>query len=249
MIYTNKIHKKISMLLLFSFLFSVFVAPTMAQAGILGNILGAIKPYAGTLGKLGGAVAGAVMGASFMPPLGILAGGIAGYVVGGILATYATGSLTKLATLGGAALGVMAGASMGPVGYVLGAIGGGLLGKIAMGLLYKLDKEATGSFLFSPAVDSLGEPIMVGASVIPEASAPSTSQTTTSDVVILADKQDMLTDVYDNDIIAVEQAYQEAYKNYIVAVRSGSTQEIREANEKYKEAYNRYQKVTGKTPE
>lgn len=248
MIYTNKLHGKISIILLFSFLFSVFAAPSMVQAGILGSILGAIRPYAGTLGKLGGAVAGAVMGASFMPPLGILAGGIAGYVVGGILSTYATGSLTKLATLGGAALGVMAGASMGPVGYVLGAIGGGLLGKIAMGLLYKLDKEATGGFVFSPAVNSMGEPILVGSNAIPEASAPMEAQPQ-KDTVIMADKQEMLMGGYDNDIIAVEEAYREAYKNYIVAVRAGSTENIKEAHEKYKEAYNQYKKVTGKSPD
>lgn len=248
--YTIRISKKISYFLVLSMILSVFAAPITAEAGILGKILSAVKPYAGTLGNLGGAVAGAVMGASFLPPVGILAGGIAGYVVGGILANYAAGGLSNIATLGGAALGVMAGASFGPIGYVVGALGGGLLGKIAMSLLYKLDKKTTGGILLSPAVDSSGEPILVG----------STSQTSAvGDIPAAAPISDVsgadelkVTEELNasaNDISQADAEYQEAYRGYIVAVRTGSTETIKEAHEKYKNAFNRYKKLTGKDPQ
>jgi hypothetical protein len=162
--YTIRISKKISYFLVLSLILSVFDAPIAAEAGILGKILSAVKPYAGTIGNTWRGCGRRGYGRmSFLPPVGILAGGIAGYVVGGILANYAAGGLSNIATLGGAALGVMAGASFGPIGYVVGALGGGLLGKIAMSLLYKLDKKTTGGILLSPAVDSSGEPILVEA--------------------------------------------------------------------------------------
>lgn len=245
--YTIRISKKISYFLVLSLILSVFAAPITAEAGILGKILSAVKPYAGTLGNLGGAVAGAVMGASFLPPVGILAGGIAGYVVGGILANYAAGGLSNIATLGGAALGVMAGASFGPIGYIVGALGGGLLGKIAMSLLYKLDKKTTGGILLSPAVDSSGEPILVGSTSQTSAvgDIPAAAPISGADELKVTEELNASA----NDISQADAEYQEAYRGYIVAVRTGSTETIKEAHEKYKNAFNRYKKLTGKDPQ
>ena len=244
--YTIRISKKISYFLVLSLILSVFAAPIAAEAGILGKILSAVKPYAGTIGNLGGAVAGAVMGASFLPPVGILAGGIAGYVVGGILANYAAGGLSNIATLGGAALGVMAGASFGPIGYVVGALGGGLLGKIAMVYCTNLIKT-TGGILLSPAVDSSGEPILVGSTSQTSAvgDIPAAAPISGADELKVTEELNASA----NDISQADAEYQEAYRGYIVAVRTGSTETIKEAHEKYKNAFNRYKKLTGKDPQ
>ncbi|HMM59894.1 MAG TPA: hypothetical protein PKC25_07170 [Candidatus Rifleibacterium sp.] len=148
MFYRLAKNRQFNMLMIASFVFAILLVPMTAQAGILGSVLNAVRPFAKIAGNIAGAVAGASLGAAFMPPLGMLAGGVAGWIVGGIVTSYATGSLSNLAALGGAALGVMALASFGPVGYVAGALVGGLLGKIAMNLLYKADRTATGGILF-----------------------------------------------------------------------------------------------------
>ena len=107
-------NKNISFVLIFSLFIAFFTFPMPAEAGMLGSFLKAVKPYAKTIGKIGGAALGAAFCGAFMPPLGLIAGGIAGWIAGGILTGYSTGSLKNLATIGGVAAGAMAMASFGP---------------------------------------------------------------------------------------------------------------------------------------
>ena len=250
MFYRLARNKQFSILMIASFVFAILLVPMTAQAGILGSVLNAVRPFAKIAGNIAGAVAGASLGAAFMPPLGMLAGGVAGWIVAGIVTSYATGSLSNLAALGGAALGVMALASFGPVGYVAGALVGGLLGKIAMNLLYKADRTATGGILFMNGGSSAGSASTVpGVALAPEipasydssaqAPAPVTTETVTGPVSISASSE---------EIAKADSDYRTAYQAYLNATREGNAQKISEANQAYQAAFENYKKLTGKEP-
>lgn len=249
MIYKLAKNRQFNLLLIASFVFAILLVPMTAQAGILGSVLNAVRPFAKIAGNIAGAVAGASLGAAFMPPLGMLAGGVAGWIVGGIVTSYATGSLSNLAALGGAAVGVMALASFGPVGYVGGALIGGLLGKIAMNLLYKADRSATGGILFmkggnSSAATNSTVPGVALAPEIPQsfdssAQAPAAATTVTGAVSIAPTTE---------EINKADTTYRNAYQNYLSATREGNSQKISEANAAYQAAFENYRKLTGKDP-
>lgn len=250
MVYKLVKNRQFNLLLVASFLFSILIIPTVAEAGILGSVLGAVRPYAKFLGKIAGAVAGASLCAGFVPPLGMIAGGVAGWIVGGIVTSYGTGSLKNLAALGGAAAGVMALASFGPVGYVAGALVGGFLGKTAMGLLHKADREATGGMLFmtggsSPATTS-------GVALSPE--VPVSLDNTTS----VLQPTPVTSSVADapvtiaptsGEVRAADTAYRNAYQAYINATRNSSSQKISETHKVYLKALEDYKKLTGNDPQ
>jgi hypothetical protein len=215
--------------------------PMIARAGVLGSILNFIKPAAGILGNIGGAIAGASLGSAFCPPLGTIAGGIVGYVVGGVLANYAAGGLSNVATLAGAAVGYTAMSSMGPVGMVAGVFLGGLLGKTAYNLIKKLDNKITGGVVLAPTVKEADETVSVG----------NTSNTSVklSDAIPAAKTPEVKAKVTNADMSAQEatERYQRAYQQYITATRDGAnSEEINKAHKEYVEAYKVYKEVTGK---
>ena len=242
--------KKISLLLVLSILFTVFI-PATSNAGIINSLLSAVKPYAGIIGNIGGAVAGATMCAGVLPPLGMLAGGICGYVIGGILANYVTGGLSNIATLGGAAVGVMACASMGPIGYVVGAIGGGFLGKIAYNLIKKLDNKATGGLLLSPKVDASGNAVSVGSTSNSVAVINQTDGSIPTAYGLQSPIEVPVTNrvITEDEVQKASDEYQAAYRAYTVAIRTGTAEEIKEAHAVYQAAYDNYKAVTGKNPQ
>jgi len=247
MVYQLVKNRQFNLFLLASFIFAILIVPATAEAGILGSILNAARPYAKVIGKIAGAVAGASLCAGFVPPLGMIAGGIAGWIVGGIVTGYATGSLSNLAALGGAAAGVMALSSFGPVGYVAGALIGGFLGKTAMALLHKADREATGGILFmkgdsSPATTS-------GVALSPEvpvsldnaAPAPMPVTSSVNGAVTIAPSTE--------EIRKADAAYRSAYQAYITATRESNSQNINETHKAYLKALEDYKKLTGKDPQ
>lgn len=247
----NKLAKNrnFNVLLIASFVFAILLVPMTAQAGILGSVLNAVRPFAKIAGNIAGAVAGASLGAAFMPPLGMLAGGVAGWIVGGIVTSYATGSLSNMAVLGGAALGVMALASFGPVGYVAGALVGGLLGKIAMNLLYKADRTATGGILFMTGDSQPAAANVQGVALAPEiptsydnaAQAPTISSEPVNNAVSISASP--------ADIARADGDYRAAYQTYLSATREGNAQKINEAHKAYQAAFENYKKLTGKEPQ
>lgn len=248
MVYKLARNRQFNLLLVASFIFAILIIPATAEAGILGSILNAARPYAKVLGKIGGAVAGASLCAGFVPPLGMIAGGIAGWIVGDIITGYATGSLSNLATLGGAAAGVMALASFGPVGYVAGALIGGFLGKTAMSLLHKADREATGGILFmtggsAPATGSgvaLSPEVPVSLENAAPIPAPVTSSVKEAPVTITPTADEIRT---------ADTAYRNAYQAYISATRQGNSQNINETHKAYLKALEDYRALTGKDPQ
>jgi hypothetical protein len=249
MVYKLVKNRQFNLFLLASFIFAILIVPATAEAGILGSILNAARPYAKVIGKIAGAVAGASLCAGFVPPLGMIAGGIAGWIVGGIVTGYATGSLSNLAALGGAAAGVMALSSFGPVGYVAGALIGGFLGKTAMALLHKADREATGGILFmtggsAPATTSgvaLSPEVPISLDNAAPAPMPVTSSVSDGGSVTIAPSTE--------EIRKADAAYRNAYQAYISATRAGNSQNITTTHKDYLKALEDYKKLTGKDPQ
>ncbi|MGM0598738.1 MAG: hypothetical protein ACQETH_02865 [Candidatus Rifleibacteriota bacterium] len=250
MFYRLSRSRSFNVLLVFSILAAILIVPSTAEAGILGSVLSAVKPFAKFAGKIAGAVAGATLGSAFLPPLGMIAGGIGGWIVGGIVTGYGTGSLSNLATLGGAAAGAMALASFGPMGYVAGALAGGFLGRKAMSLLHSADREATGGILFfNNKNKNSGSSTVVGGSPalapeIPQAhdqvSAPAPVSEETSQATVITTQ---------DEIREAEARYRNAYNDYIAATRNNKAEEIKKAHEKYIAAFEAYKELTGEEPE
>lgn len=241
-------NKNISFVLIFSLFIAFFTFPMPAEAGMLGSFLKAVKPYAKTIGKIGGAALGAAFCGAFMPPLGLIAGGIAGWIAGGILTGYSTGSLKNLATIGGVAAGAMAMASFGPIGYVAGGLIGGFLGRKAMGLLQKADNATTGGILLAPEAPKMPTGDQAAADMTPtaEIEIPTNSDFAEAPLEIIDDPDTVL--LSDEQLKAIDQNYKTAYENYVKATRQGNASNIKEANEEYKAAFDAYKKAFGKEP-
>lgn len=234
--------RDLSMLLVLVLMVSMLVVPAVAEAGIISSALSSLRPFLQVGGKVAGAVVGGTLCSGFVPPLGMIAGGLAGWMIGGIISNYGTSSIGNLATLAGAAAGAMALSSLGPIGYVAGAIGGGWIGKWAMGLLKSTDPGgilfsqqpsmtvagSSGPTVYSGSVPALSaaSPMAAGPSVIPQASYIPTSE----------------------EIRQADQEYQAAYQLYLKASRSGDASEIKAANEQYQQALENYRAMIGSDP-
>lgn len=244
MIHKLSRNRSIAFVLVFSFIFSM-ITPITARAGVLGSVLNFIRPAAGILGNIGGAIAGASLGSAFCPPLGTIAGGIVGYVVGGVIANYASGGLSNIATLAGAAAGYAALSSMGPVGMVAGVFLGGILGKTAYKLIKKLDNKVTGGVVFAPEESTEANNSTTSTSI------GQTANVTLNDNIPVANNnkneaQSAITNA-DVNVQDATEKYQAAYQRYITAARDGANStDINKAHKEYVEAYENYKKVTGK---
>ena len=248
MVYQASKKKMISMFLIFSLFITFFSFPTPARAGMLGSLLCKIRPFAHTLGKIGGAVVGASFCGAFLPPLGLLAGAIGGWIAGGIITNYATGSLTHLATLAGAACGAMALASFGPIGYVAGVLAGGYLARKVMGLVYRADQATTGGMIFSRMAPARAGS-RASAPVMSTSSAPVTySKLPTAPVTAIVNNTKIATHSIKDKIKAAAKKYKDAYKRYIAATKLNNASKISKANKLYGAAYREYKKLTGKEP-
>lgn len=146
-------NKSIHILIILSFVCSIFVMPAPAEAGVLAKVWSFVKPVVKIGGHIGGAVAGATLASAIVPPLGTIVGGVAGWIVGGMIADYGSKSLSNLACVAAGAAGALA---LGPsaIGVVGGFILGGLVGKLAFSLLKKADNSITGGVVFSQAQSS-----------------------------------------------------------------------------------------------
>lgn len=241
-------NKMISMFLVFSLFVTFFAVPTPARAGMLGSLLSNLRPYTRVLGKIGGAVVGAAFCGASLPPLGLIAGAIVGWIAGGIITGYATSSLTHLATLAGAAGGAMALASFGPVGYVAGILGGAFLAKKAMGLLYEADGATTGGVVFSRMPTGEGAAAPTAPSItnktVTYSQAPAAPVTAIANKSTAVASKISLTD----KIREADKKYQKAYKDYVAATKLNVASKIEAANKAYRSAYEAYKKLTGKEP-
>lgn len=247
MIYRLSRDRKFNLFIVFTMVVALLGAPAAAEAGILGKTLQVIRPFASVAGKVAGAIAGATLCAGFVPPLGMLAGAVGGWIVGGIVTNYGTASLGNLASIGGAALGVMALSSFGPVGYVGGALVGGWLGKTAMNLLQKTDRKTTGGILFmtgnqQPAATPAG-PVALSPEI--PASFDQAPSPVATNVEAAATAQAEPTS---EEVRNADAAYQKAYQTYVSATREGSSDKIAEAHKAYLEAFASYKALTGKNP-
>jgi hypothetical protein len=252
MFYRLSRSRSFNALLVFSILAAILVVPTTAEAGILGSVLSAVRPFA-KFAKIAGAVAGATLCSAFLPPLGMIAGGIGGWIVGGIVTGYGTGSLSNLATLatlGGAVAGAMALASFGPLGYVAGALAGGFLGRTAMKLLHTADREATGGILFlNNNNNNSGSSTVVGGAPALAPEIPRAHDQVIAPAPISEGTGQATTITTQDEIREAEARYRNAYNDYIAATRNNKASEIKKAHEKYIAAFEAYKKLTGEEPE
>lgn len=234
-------HKQINVLLVLSIIASFFILPatTPAKAGILSTIYCKLGPVLKIAGRIGGAVAGASLAAGFVPPLGMIAGAIGGWIIGGVITDYATGSLTNLAMLGGGVAGAMA---LGPgvVGTVGGFLLGALVGRIGMGVLRSADKKITGGLLLQKGSAGAGQSLAPSGVTVTSGvtGAVTVNAQTPTTTAVSADQQAK----------EVQAKYQTAYQNYINATQGGDAKNINAAHKAYQEAYREYQTVIGTTP-
>ncbi len=226
--------RSISSLLILSIVCSFFILPTIpAKAGITSSILCSLRPFLKIGGRVAGAIAGASLCGAFFPPLGMIAGGIAGWVVGGIITDYATSSLGNLVTLAGCAAGALALGSFGPIGWIGGALLGGFVGKMLYNVVKGADNWATGGLLFWKKGSSVANSTSTSGNALSVSSTPSTSATGGSIGV----------SCNQTEIQSAETKYRAAYQNYISATQTGK--DVKAAKDAYQAAYENYKSLAG----
>jgi len=238
--------KPVSVLLVLSIVTSFFILPAVpARAGVLGSFLNGVRPLAGLAGRVGGAVIGMSIGAAFVPPLGMIAGGVLGWIAGGIIGD--AGSLANMAAICGGAVGVIA---LGPVG-VVGCLLGELLGGMVTNLLRRANGSLTGGIPFkkagtaSTSGTSLTSKIKSsfggnGSSVSSPAftNTPSTgvSGGGAPGVTVSGDRS--------TQIQASEAKYKAAYDQYLQATQKGDSGTAVDAHKVYLNAYQEFRTLS-----
>lgn len=245
---SRKVSRRVvSLFLIFSIIYSFFVFPiTPTYAGILGSFLQAIRPLAIIGGKIAGAVIGASLCAGFVPPLGMIAGGIVGWIAGGIISSYGTASLLNLATLAGGAIGAMA-LGPGALGMVGGFLIGAFLGRTAMNLLQGADRELTGGILLNKAQSTVskvknlisGNNAGLTSSQGSSAFTPVTPSLPGGGIVVSSDRSTQQIP----QIKEAEARYKTAYQEYVIATQKGDTATAKKAHQEYLTAYQEYQNL------
>ena len=228
--------KPLNILLILSLVASFFIIPaTTVQAGVLSSVLSTMRPILSVAGRIGGAFLGASMGAAFLPPLGMIAGGIVGWIAGGIITDVATGSLSNLAAVG---LGVAGAMALGPgaLGMAGGFVLGAFLGKIGMGLLKKADNMVTGGILLNKGPNNGGAALTPSVS----ASTPTTTSVPATTSVAKPNANQTAPVIVADPIKAAEAKYKAAYQEYLLASQNGDSAKAITANKTYQAAYQEY---------
>ncbi len=131
--------QNVSMLLMLSMLFSLWVSVAPIQAGLLGTVGKVAKAIFVNGGAVATGVLGAAVGAALGGgPLGMAAGGIGGFIVGKKVLNWTTSSVANFATVAGAVAGGALCIGMGFPMLAVGVIGGGLIARLAVSAASKL---------------------------------------------------------------------------------------------------------------
>lgn len=137
---TYRRRQEVSILLILSMVFSLWAAvPQRVDAGFLQSVGKVLKGVVVTAGSLAGAAMGAVLGMAVGGgPIGMVAGGVGGFIVAKKLMGWATSSFVNVATVLGAVGGGLLMAGMGFPMLAIGVIGGGLIARGIAALIKKL---------------------------------------------------------------------------------------------------------------
>lgn len=137
---TYRRRQEVSILLILSMVFSLWAAvPQRVDAGFLQSVGKVLKGVVITAGSLAGAAMGAVLGMAVGGgPIGMVAGGVGGFIVAKKLMGWATSSFANVATVLGAVGGGLLMAGMGFPMLAIGVIGGGLIARGIAALIKKL---------------------------------------------------------------------------------------------------------------
>ncbi|MBF0409106.1 MAG: hypothetical protein HQM10_17290 [Candidatus Riflebacteria bacterium] len=223
--------KSVHLMLVISILATFFVMPVKpVSAGFLSSLYSDLGPLLRIGAKIGGAVVGASLCSAFVPPLGIIAGAIGGWMIGSAIGSFATGSITNLGMLAGGAVGAMA---MGP-GF-LGTVGGFLIGaivaKVGIGILREIDCAITGGVLLNKGSGDSGS-----VSLSPSGFSSGQIQQSISPTAVTSANVNAQT---------AEANYRKAYQEYISATSGGDASKIKGAHENYINALREYKAVVG----
>ncbi|MEW6710575.1 MAG: hypothetical protein AB1403_12190 [Candidatus Riflebacteria bacterium] len=234
----------LSMLLVLSMLFSIWVVPT--QAGLLGSVGSVAKTIFVNAGAVATGVLGAAVGAALGGgPLGMAAGGIGGFIVGKKVLNWTTSSMANFATVAGAIAGGALCIGMGFPMLAVGVIGGGLIARLAVNAASKLFGKKT--------------PMITESQVNPDAAAAESAAAAAwldqlnkkNDTTVAAPAKVETPKKADpvqsspqvKDSQTAYDKYTAAYKNYMAATQKGDAKLAQAAYAEYKQylgLYNSY---------
>jgi hypothetical protein len=229
--------QELSVVLILSMLFSCWLAlPMPAKAGVLGTVGNIAKKVVVTAGALGTGYLGAVLGIAVGGgPIGMVAGGVAGFWVGKKALGWATSSWANFATVAGAVGGglLMAGAGF-PL-LAAGVIGGALLARTVA----KLFTRTTG--IKNPPVVQVPNPeqdkkcldFINALKAQEEAGSPAAAPSQSVQSAAVAPATVSVQDAYNK--------YLSAYKSYMEATQKGNSEAAKKAFQEYQTNLAAYQ--------
>ncbi len=232
---TIRRRQELSILVIFSIVFSFLtITPVPAKAGILssiGSTLGTVGKFLAVQG--GGLVAGyfgAVLGIALGGgPIGMVAGGVGGYIIGKKLMTWATTNLTNFATLAGAVGGGLLLAGCGFPMIAVGVVGGALL---ARGIAW-LWKKLTGKAKTPEVAVTVTEQDNKAQAFINSLSSSSTTTATPAPAATTAKPATPAPTPTNNGQDAYNK-YLDAYKAYMAATSKGDAAAAQASYAEYK---------------
>lgn len=230
MIMTQAQCRGTAQIVLLSLVFSMMMLtmPSKAEAGLLGSVFSGAKKATRFLVVNGGALVagyfGGVLGAALGGgPIGMVAGGIGGFLAARKALTWATETSTRVATIVGAAAGGLLVAGMGMPMLAIGVIGGGLLGWSLSKLIGKL----TGNAVKKAEMAAQDTKVNDYLSTVPAVAAPvEVKQAVAKPSAAAEEKVENVSQAYDR--------YLAAYKAYMAASEKGDTAAAQTSYAEYK---------------
>lgn len=242
--------QNLSLFLVLSMVFSMWltVSPlSQANAGILGSVGNIAKTLFVNVGALAGGAMTAVLGAAVGGgPLGMAAGGVAGFFVTKKVLNWTTSSFANFATVAGAIGGGLLCAGMGFPMLAVGVLGGGLVSRLLVkGIGALVDKVTKGKTLTVSKADVVSDAAKAESDELAAYIAGLDDDSASTS----AKKVELKTDSSSNSssmIVDSRTAYDKytaAYKKYVISSSNGDAAAATAAYKEYQTYMNLYQQL------
>jgi hypothetical protein len=232
--------KDVSMLLVFTMLASMWLA-VPAKAGFLQTLGKITKTVVVTGGALAAGAAGAVLGMALGGgPIGMVVGGVAGFIVGKKLLSWATASFANVGTVLGAVAGGVLLAGAGVPLLVAGVVGGAIVGRLAVKLISKITGKVTNAVQVkgvSAEMDRKSIEFVQGMAKMSSATTGAASAAAAKVTGAKAAVKVTTQNSYDR--------YLAAYRSYMAATQKGDPAAAKAAFTEYQSALAAYQGSSG----